>query len=194
MGPLAGYALVRICAMSRSRPGTGEPTAPVAQCRRWWRMRRCASMTTPREARAAVRQQFGFLLRVPPSTRTCFARRGSREVAHGTWSDAMIDAVVLWGDESRRVAEALAGLFARERPRSGIAGARLRRPGRLHPAHPAAALPGGPGGASADGSDAARAMPRQPLRIGGGDTDTTGKKYAHLCRPCHTCQRGVSRS
>jgi alkanesulfonate monooxygenase SsuD/methylene tetrahydromethanopterin reductase-like flavin-dependent oxidoreductase (luciferase family) len=40
-----------------------------------------------------------------------FRAAGFAEVAQGTWSDAMIDAVVLWGDEAR-VADALAGLFA----------------------------------------------------------------------------------
>ena len=39
-GPLAGCALARTCAMSRSRPCTGEPTVPVARCRRWSPMRR----------------------------------------------------------------------------------------------------------------------------------------------------------
>jgi alkanesulfonate monooxygenase SsuD/methylene tetrahydromethanopterin reductase-like flavin-dependent oxidoreductase (luciferase family) len=40
-----------------------------------------------------------------------FRTAGFEEVMQGTWSDAMIDAVALWGDEAR-VAEALAGLFA----------------------------------------------------------------------------------
>ena len=40
-----------------------------------------------------------------------FRAAGFEEVAQGTWSDAMIDAVALWGDESR-VADAIARLFA----------------------------------------------------------------------------------
>jgi len=40
-----------------------------------------------------------------------FRAAGVKEVVLGAWSDAMIDAVALWGDESR-VAEAIAGLFA----------------------------------------------------------------------------------
>jgi F420-dependent oxidoreductase-like protein len=62
------------------------------------------------EARAAVRQQFGFFARTP-FYQNMFRAAGFEEVAQGTWSDAMIDAVALWGDEAR-VAEALAGLFA----------------------------------------------------------------------------------
>jgi len=62
------------------------------------------------EARAAVRQQFGFFAR-SPFYQNMFRAAGFEEVAQGTWSDAMIDAVALWGDESR-VAEALTGLFA----------------------------------------------------------------------------------
>jgi alkanesulfonate monooxygenase SsuD/methylene tetrahydromethanopterin reductase-like flavin-dependent oxidoreductase (luciferase family) len=62
------------------------------------------------EARAAIRQQFGFFARTP-FYQNMFRAAGFEEVAQGTWSDAMIDAVALWGDEAR-VAEALAGLFA----------------------------------------------------------------------------------
>ena len=40
-----------------------------------------------------------------------FRAAGFKEVVLGAWSDAMIDAVALWGDETR-VAEAIAGLFA----------------------------------------------------------------------------------
>jgi alkanesulfonate monooxygenase SsuD/methylene tetrahydromethanopterin reductase-like flavin-dependent oxidoreductase (luciferase family) len=40
-----------------------------------------------------------------------FRAAGFPEVVQGPWSDAMIDAVALWGDEAR-VAEALTGLFA----------------------------------------------------------------------------------
>jgi len=62
------------------------------------------------EVRAAVRQQFGFFAR-SPFYQNMFRAAGFKEVVLGAWSDAMIDAVALWGDESR-VAEAIAGLFA----------------------------------------------------------------------------------
>jgi F420-dependent oxidoreductase-like protein len=62
------------------------------------------------EVRAAVRQQFGGFARAP-FYQNMFHAAGFPEVSQGTWSDAMIDAVALWGDESR-VAEAIGGLFA----------------------------------------------------------------------------------
>jgi F420-dependent oxidoreductase-like protein len=62
------------------------------------------------EVRAAVRQQFGGFARAP-FYQNMFRAAGFEEVLQETWSDAMIDAVVLWGDEAR-VAEAIAGLFA----------------------------------------------------------------------------------
>jgi alkanesulfonate monooxygenase SsuD/methylene tetrahydromethanopterin reductase-like flavin-dependent oxidoreductase (luciferase family) len=62
------------------------------------------------EVRAAVRQQFGFFARTP-FYQNMFRAAGFEEVMQGAWSDAMIDAVALWGDEAR-VAESLAGLFA----------------------------------------------------------------------------------
>jgi len=62
------------------------------------------------EVRAAVRQQFGFFARAP-FYQNMFRAAGFEEVSQGTWSDAMIDAVVLWGDEAR-VTEGIAGLFA----------------------------------------------------------------------------------
>jgi F420-dependent oxidoreductase-like protein len=61
------------------------------------------------EVRAAVRQQFGVFARMP-FYQNMFHAAGFQEVAQGTWSDAMINAVTLWGDETR-VAEAIAGLF-----------------------------------------------------------------------------------
>jgi F420-dependent oxidoreductase-like protein len=64
----------------------------------------------PDEVRAAVRQQFGFFAR-SPFYQNMFRAAGFQEVSQGTWSDAMTDAVALWGDE-RRVAEGIAGLFA----------------------------------------------------------------------------------
>jgi F420-dependent oxidoreductase-like protein len=62
------------------------------------------------EVRAAVRQQFGFFAR-SPFYQNMFRAAGFKEVVLGAWSDTMIDAVALWGDEAR-VADALAGLFA----------------------------------------------------------------------------------
>src|SRR5215470_3771010 len=62
------------------------------------------------EVREAIRQQFGGFARAP-FYQNMFRAAGFPEVAQGTWSDAMIDAVTLWGDEAR-VAEALTGLFA----------------------------------------------------------------------------------
>jgi F420-dependent oxidoreductase-like protein len=62
------------------------------------------------EVRTAIRQQFGFFARTP-FYQNMFRAAGFEEVMQGTWSDAMIDAVALWGNEAR-VAEALAGLFA----------------------------------------------------------------------------------
>jgi alkanesulfonate monooxygenase SsuD/methylene tetrahydromethanopterin reductase-like flavin-dependent oxidoreductase (luciferase family) len=62
------------------------------------------------EARAAVRQQFGGFARAP-FYQNMFRAAGFPEVSQETWSDAMTDAVALWGDEAR-VAEGIAGLFA----------------------------------------------------------------------------------
>jgi len=62
------------------------------------------------EVRAAVRQQFGGFARAP-FYQNMFRAAGFPEVSQETWSDAMIDAVALWGDEAR-VAEGIAGLFA----------------------------------------------------------------------------------
>ncbi len=62
------------------------------------------------EARAAVRQQFGYFAR-SPFYQNMFTAAGFPETSQGTWSDAMIDAVALWGSESQ-VAEKLQGLFS----------------------------------------------------------------------------------
>jgi alkanesulfonate monooxygenase SsuD/methylene tetrahydromethanopterin reductase-like flavin-dependent oxidoreductase (luciferase family) len=62
------------------------------------------------EIRAAVRQQFGFFA-PSPFYQNMFRAAGFEEVTQGTWSDAMIDAGALWGDEAW-VADALTGLFA----------------------------------------------------------------------------------
>jgi F420-dependent oxidoreductase-like protein len=62
------------------------------------------------EVRAAVRQQFGGFARAP-FYQNMFRAAGFPEVSQETWSDAMTDAVALWGDEAR-VADGIAGLFA----------------------------------------------------------------------------------
>ena len=61
------------------------------------------------EVREAVRDQ----IRNPrlPYYQRMFAAAGFPEAANGTWSDAMIDATVVWGDESR-VAEGIERLFS----------------------------------------------------------------------------------
>ena len=64
----------------------------------------------PDEARAAVRQQFGSFAR-SPFYQQMFIAAGFPETAEGSWSDAMIDAVVLWGNEDR-VADRIEELFS----------------------------------------------------------------------------------
>jgi alkanesulfonate monooxygenase SsuD/methylene tetrahydromethanopterin reductase-like flavin-dependent oxidoreductase (luciferase family) len=61
------------------------------------------------EVRVAVRQQI-MNPRLPFYQRMLIAA-GYAEAENGTWSDRMIDAVVLWGNEAR-VAERLHELFA----------------------------------------------------------------------------------
>ena len=63
----------------------------------------------PDEVRAAIREQVGNP-RLPFYQRM-FAAAGFPEASNGTWSDAMIDATGLWGNESQ-VMEKLEGLFA----------------------------------------------------------------------------------
>ncbi len=62
------------------------------------------------EVRAAASQQFGNFPKSPFYQRM-FAAVGFPEAAQGTWSDDMIDAVVLWGNETR-VMERLKELFS----------------------------------------------------------------------------------
>jgi F420-dependent oxidoreductase-like protein len=62
------------------------------------------------EVRAAFREQLPLYPRLPFYQRMLMAA-GFPEAAEGTWSDAMIDAVVLWGDETH-VAARLNDLFA----------------------------------------------------------------------------------
>ena len=52
------------------------------------------------EVRGAVREQLATYPRLPFYQRMLMAA-GFPEVAHNTWSDRMIDAVVLWGNEAR---------------------------------------------------------------------------------------------
>ena len=63
------------------------------------------------EIRAAVQQQWGPYLRLP-FYRRMLIDAGFPEAAQGVWSDAMIDSVVFWGDETR-VAERIKEMFSR---------------------------------------------------------------------------------
>src|SRR5262249_21252677 len=62
------------------------------------------------EMRTAVREQFQTYPRLP-FYRQMLIAAGFPEAADGTWSDAMIDTVVLWGNEAC-VTERLHDLFA----------------------------------------------------------------------------------
>ncbi len=64
----------------------------------------------PEEARDAVRQQFAGFAR-SPFYQNMFTAAGFPEVSQGTWSDGMVDAVAVWGDESQ-VNEGLQGLLS----------------------------------------------------------------------------------
>jgi len=64
----------------------------------------------PEEMRAAARQQLANYVRLPFYVQMLTAA-GFPEASAGTWSDAMLDAVVLSGDEAR-VADRLRELFA----------------------------------------------------------------------------------
>ncbi len=64
----------------------------------------------PDEAREAVRQQFAGFAR-SPFYQNMFTGAGFPEVSQGVWSDSMVDAVAVWGDESR-VTEGLQDLFS----------------------------------------------------------------------------------
>jgi F420-dependent oxidoreductase-like protein len=64
----------------------------------------------PDEIRAAAQQQLANYVRLPFYLQM-FEAAGFPEAAAGSWSDAMIDAVVMSGDESR-VADRLHGMFA----------------------------------------------------------------------------------
>lgn len=62
------------------------------------------------EAKSAVRQQFGSFAR-SPFYQQMFAAAGFPEASQETWSDAMTDAISLWGSESK-VAEGLKTYFS----------------------------------------------------------------------------------
>jgi len=64
----------------------------------------------PSEVRAAVRQQFGGFPR-SPFYQAMFTAAGFPETSQGAWSDAMIDATVLYGGEEQ-VAGRLKELFS----------------------------------------------------------------------------------
>jgi len=60
--------------------------------------------------RAAMRERYAFYVRVPNYS-TMFAQAGFPEAKDGRWTDAMIDAVAVYGTETA-VAERLRGLLA----------------------------------------------------------------------------------
>ena len=95
---------VALPALQRGAAGAGRPVPPLIA-----HAPVCVHDRVE-EVRAAVRQQFGGFARAP-FYQNMFRAAGFEEVSQGSWSDAMIDAVVLWGDEPR-VTEAIAGVFA----------------------------------------------------------------------------------
>ena len=64
----------------------------------------------PEEARQAVAQQFRGFARAPFYV-NMFAAAGFPEVSEGSWSEGMVDAVAVWGNESQ-VSEGLQGMLA----------------------------------------------------------------------------------
>jgi F420-dependent oxidoreductase-like protein len=95
---------VALPAMRRGAERAGRPVPPlVAQ------VPVCVH-DNPEEAREAVRQQFAGFAR-SPFYQNMFIAAGFPEVSQGTWSDRMVDAVAVWGDESR-VAEGLRELLS----------------------------------------------------------------------------------
>jgi F420-dependent oxidoreductase-like protein len=95
---------VALPALQRGADGAGRPVPPLVA-----HAPVCVH-DHAEEARAAVRQQFGGFARAP-FYQNMFRAAGFEEVSQGTWSDAMTDAVALWGDEAR-VSEGIARLFA----------------------------------------------------------------------------------
>ncbi|MCE2463211.1 MAG: LLM class flavin-dependent oxidoreductase [Dehalococcoidia bacterium] len=95
---------VGLPAMKRSAENSGRPVPPLVA-----HVPVCVH-EDPDEARESVRQQFGFFPRTPFYQRM-FIAAGFPEASQGTWSDEMVDAVALWGDEAR-VEEKLEELFS----------------------------------------------------------------------------------
>jgi len=95
---------VALPALQRGAAGAGRPVPPLIA-----HAPVCVHDHTE-QVRAAVRQQFGGFARAP-FYQNMFRAAGFQEVSQGTWSDAMIDAVALWGDEAR-VTAGIGGLFA----------------------------------------------------------------------------------
>jgi F420-dependent oxidoreductase-like protein len=95
---------VALPAMQRGAERAGRPVPPLIV-----QVPVCVH-ENPEEAREAVRQQFAGFAR-SPFYQNMFTAAGFPEVSQGTWSDGMVDAVAVWGDESR-VTEGLNGLFA----------------------------------------------------------------------------------
>ena len=95
---------VGLPAMKRSAESAGRPAPPLVA-----HVPVCVHEDAD-EARESVRQQFGFFPRTPFYQRM-FVAAGFPEASQGTWSDEMVDAVALWGDEGR-VEEKLGELFS----------------------------------------------------------------------------------
>ena len=85
---------VAVPAMKSAAEGAGRPTPPLIA-----HAPVCVH-DNPEEVRAAVRSQFGGFPRTPFYQRM-FVAAGFSEAAQGTWSDAMIDAVAIYGSESQ---------------------------------------------------------------------------------------------
>lgn len=95
---------VGLPALKRSAESAGRPAPPLVA-----HVPVCVH-EDPDEARESVRQQFGFFPRTPFYQRM-FIAAGFPEASQGTWSDEMVDAVALWGNEGR-VEEKLEELFS----------------------------------------------------------------------------------
>ncbi len=95
---------VALPAMQRGAEMAGRPVPPLVV-----QVPVCVH-DDPDEAREAVRQQFAGFAR-SPFYQNMFVAAGFPEVSQGTWSDDMVDAVAVWGDQSR-VMEGLQGIFS----------------------------------------------------------------------------------
>ena len=101
--PGAYLKTIALPAMQSGAKGAGRPVPPLIT------HAPIAVHENADEVREAVREQI-MNPRLPFYQRM-FAAAGFPEASSGTWSDGMIDATVLWGNESQ-VAEKLEGLFA----------------------------------------------------------------------------------